>query len=512
MVQQMQGRPGAELRAELTPGSGDCPRLIRHATSSKAHLSPRRSSPLCGGLFSNVKYFQAQTPPTRILSLLVTVVSDARNPGKLARAPHLFLAATGATTRPASAMQAALAEAPQARPPLCAQASEVHPGPTTCATRLRATTRKPDAPQSPALLGHVSACASPDALDSPQRAPRQLISGRLGFSGPAAPAAAMSFFPELYFNVDNGYLEGLVRGLKAGVLSQADYLNLVQCETLEDLKLHLQSTDYGNFLANEASPLTVSVIDDRLKEKMVVEFRHMRNHAYEPLASFLDFITYSYMIDNVILLITGTLHQRSIAELVPKCHPLGSFEQMEAVNIAQTPAELYNAILVDTPLAAFFQDCISEQDLDEMNIEIIRNTLYKIQTIAPLGRGLAGHREWSDWEIPRGTGKHHQTRPIWSPSTSSAPCWVGPQLMPCAPSWSLKQIAAPSSSPSTPLARSCPRKTEPSCSRTAGGSTLRAWPSWLGLMTMSRSRTWPITTQSTSCSSRVQAATLETRP
>lgn len=28
--------------------------------------------------------------------------------------------------------------------------------------------------------------------------------------------------------------------------------------------------------------------------------------------------------------------------------------------------------------AAFFQDCISEQDLDEMNIEIIRNTLYKV--------------------------------------------------------------------------------------------------------------------------------------
>ncbi|KAB0382710.1 hypothetical protein FD755_004627 [Muntiacus reevesi] len=47
----------------------------------------------------------------------------------------------------------------------------------------------------------------------------------------------MSFFPELYFNVDNGYLEGLVRGLKAGVLSQADYLNLVQCETLEATSL-----------------------------------------------------------------------------------------------------------------------------------------------------------------------------------------------------------------------------------------------------------------------------------
>jgi hypothetical protein len=42
------------------------------------------------------------------------------------------------------------------------------------------------------------------------------------------------------FNIDNGYLEGLCRGFKNGILRQADYLNLVQCETLEDLKLHLQ--------------------------------------------------------------------------------------------------------------------------------------------------------------------------------------------------------------------------------------------------------------------------------
>ena len=42
--------------------------------------------------------------------------------------------------------------------------------------------------------------------------------------------------------------------------------------------------------------------------------------------SHLDFITYSYLIDDVILLVTGTLHQRSVTELVPKCHPLGSFE------------------------------------------------------------------------------------------------------------------------------------------------------------------------------------------
>ena len=38
---------------------------------------------------------------------------------------------------------------------------------------------------------------------------------------------------DILFNVDSGYLEGLVRGFKSGILRQADYLNLVQCETLE---------------------------------------------------------------------------------------------------------------------------------------------------------------------------------------------------------------------------------------------------------------------------------------
>ncbi|CAB4032381.1 ATP synthase, partial, partial [Paramuricea clavata] len=50
---------------------------------------------------------------------------------------------------------------------------------------------------------------------------------------------------------------------------------------------------------------------------------------------------------------------------------------MASINIASTPVELYNAVLVDTPLAPFFVNCISEQDLDEMNVELIRNTLYK---------------------------------------------------------------------------------------------------------------------------------------
>ena len=56
------------------------------------------------------------------------------------------------------------------------------------------------------------------------------------------------------------------------------------------------------------------------------------------------------MIDNIILLITGTLHNRAISELLPKCHPLGTFEELGSLGIAQTAKDLYNAVLVDTPL------------------------------------------------------------------------------------------------------------------------------------------------------------------
>jgi len=83
------------------------------------------------------------------------------------------------------------------------------------------------------------------------------------------------------------------------------------------------------------------------------------------------------MIDNIVLLITGTLHERDMTELIEKCHPLGMFDAMASLTVAHNVSELYNSVLVDTPLAPYFQGCLSEEDLDEVNIELIRNTLYK---------------------------------------------------------------------------------------------------------------------------------------
>eukprot|EP01104_Vermistella_antarctica_P020818 TRINITY_DN9082_c0_g1_i1.p1 TRINITY_DN9082_c0_g1~~TRINITY_DN9082_c0_g1_i1.p1 ORF type:complete len:353 (+),score=121.12 TRINITY_DN9082_c0_g1_i1:255-1313(+) len=181
----------------------------------------------------------------------------------------------------------------------------------------------------------------------------------------------------LTFNIADGYLEAILRGFRGGILTTNDYTNLTQCDVLDDMKLHLQSTQYGDFLQNEPSPLHTTTIAAKCTEKLVEDYIHIRYQAVEPLGKFLDYITYGYMIDNIVLLITGTLHERDTAELLEKCHPLGMFESMATLTVATNVSELYNSVLVDTPLAPYFKGCLSEEDLDEMNIEIIRNTLFK---------------------------------------------------------------------------------------------------------------------------------------
>jgi len=179
------------------------------------------------------------------------------------------------------------------------------------------------------------------------------------------------------FNVDDGFLEAIVRGYRAGILSSVDYVNLTQCETLEDLRMHLTGTDYGNFLQNEPAPLATATIAEYATKKLVGEFRALHVQAVEPLRTFLDYLTYPYMIDNLVLLITGTLQNRDISELLDKCHPLGVFNSMASLCIATTPEELYREIIVDTPLAPYFVDCVSMDDLTDVNVEIIRNLLHK---------------------------------------------------------------------------------------------------------------------------------------
>jgi V-type H+-transporting ATPase subunit d len=181
------------------------------------------------------------------------------------------------------------------------------------------------------------------------------------------------------FNIEDGYLEALVRGFRSKILDANDYANLCQCDSLEDIKLHLSQTDYGDFLQNEPSPLHTTTIKDKCVEKMVNEFNYLRYNAVQPLSTFLDYITYGYMIDNIILLITGALHERDTQELLERCHPLGMFKSIASLTACHNISELYREVLIDTPLGPYIQDGLNEEDFhdEEKNVEIIRNTLYK---------------------------------------------------------------------------------------------------------------------------------------
>ena len=54
------------------------------------------------------------------------------------------------------------------------------------------------------------------------------------------------------------------------------------------------------------------------------------------------------------------------------------FDSIATLAVAANMRELYRLVLVDTPLAPYFAETLSSEDLDEMNIEILRNTLYKV--------------------------------------------------------------------------------------------------------------------------------------
>lgn len=181
----------------------------------------------------------------------------------------------------------------------------------------------------------------------------------------------------LFFNVNYGFVEGVVRGYRNGLLTNSQYVNLTQCDSLQDLKLQLSATDYGNFLSSQAGPLSTSIIQDRLSKRMYSEFQYLRSQSSGKLAKFMDYISYGYMIDNVSLMITGSLHDRDLADILPKCHPLGWFDTLPTLSTATDIDTLYDVVLVDTPLAPFFKDCLTLHDLDDLNIEIIRNKLYR---------------------------------------------------------------------------------------------------------------------------------------
>lgn len=55
--------------------------------------------------------------------------------------------------------------------------------------------------------------------------------------------------------------------------------------------MQLTATDYGNFLANEPSPISTSTIAEKATARLVDEFNYVRSNASGQLKKFLDYMT-----------------------------------------------------------------------------------------------------------------------------------------------------------------------------------------------------------------------------
>mmetsp|Transcript_7761 Transcript_7761/g.25710 ORF Transcript_7761/g.25710 Transcript_7761/m.25710 type:complete len:327 (+) Transcript_7761:132-1112(+) len=179
------------------------------------------------------------------------------------------------------------------------------------------------------------------------------------------------------FTLKEGFLEALVRGMKAELLVKEDYIKLRQCDSLVDLKLYLVSRGYHSELHSEIGPISPTRLVELCAKKLVKGFRTINTQASEPLTTLLNYVTHRYMIDNVILIMTGSMRGRSFTELLSKCHPLGMFESMENLLVANDLREIHRLVLIDTPISTYFNDCLKNEKIDETNIEFIRNSVYK---------------------------------------------------------------------------------------------------------------------------------------
>lgn len=148
-------------------------------------------------------------------------------------------------------------------------------------------------------------------------------------------------------------------------------------------------------VANDAV-ITPPLLEARALNKLVTEFFYLRAQSVEPLSTFLDYITYEYMIENVMLLLRGTLSGRNVNDLIAQCHPLGMFKESTMRNIPSFEAsprgyaELYETVLVDTPVGIYFQRYLDQTAakvtaasevrniLEEVQIEILKNNLLKL--------------------------------------------------------------------------------------------------------------------------------------
>ena len=192
----------------------------------------------------------------------------------------------------------------------------------------------------------------------------------------------MSMADLVFFNVDDGYSEALLRGFRKGILGEQQYTALRNTSNLKDFKSVLLDTDYSDYI-KEYTETDISSLKMLLKKKLADEIDTVQSVAGPDLDKFIEMIRHKYMIDNVINIIEGIKNKTDKNVIESRNEPLGYLKEISGLlklDIKKID-DLYEDVLIDTEVGIYFSKFLEETltTSDTKNVSAINNYLQELQ-------------------------------------------------------------------------------------------------------------------------------------
>ena len=188
----------------------------------------------------------------------------------------------------------------------------------------------------------------------------------------------MSMSDLVFFNVDDGYSEALLRGFRKSILGDQQYTALRNTTNLKDFKAVLIDTDYSDYV-KDYNETDTSALKMLLKKKLADEIDQVQSVAGPDLDKFIEMIRHKYMIDNVINIIEGIKNKTDKNVIEARNEPLGYLKEISGLLKLDYKKieDLYEDVLIDTEVGVYFSKSLEEvlASSDSKNVATINNFL-----------------------------------------------------------------------------------------------------------------------------------------
>ena len=192
----------------------------------------------------------------------------------------------------------------------------------------------------------------------------------------------MSMADLVFFNVDDGYSEALLRGFRKSILGEQQYTALRNTSNLKDFKSVLIDTDYSDYV-KDYNETDTSALKMLLKKKLADEIDSVQSVAGPDLDKFIEMIRHKYMIDNVINIIEGIKNKTDKNIIESRNEPLGYLKEISGLLKLDFKKidDLYEDVLIDTEVGVYFSKFLQEvlASSDVKNVTTINNFLQDLK-------------------------------------------------------------------------------------------------------------------------------------